>query len=98
MGGGEASRLQAEMLQLDLIDATGDTPAEEGTAPDPIKEPQPVTMDTYRPKRPTTLNLFPQVPRTQVSPSASFRPPPPDSGKASLQAFLDTPPSRRLAS
>lgn len=24
-------------------------------------------MDTYRPKRPTTLNLFPQVPRTQVS-------------------------------
>lgn len=23
-------------------------------------------MDTYRPKRPTTLNLFPQVPRTQV--------------------------------
>ncbi|XP_058017706.1 C-Jun-amino-terminal kinase-interacting protein 1 isoform X1 [Ahaetulla prasina] len=65
VGGGEASRLQAEMLQLDLIDATGDTPAEEGTAPDPIKEPQPVTMDTYRPKRPTTLNLFPQVPRTQ---------------------------------
>lgn len=26
----------------------------------------PVSMDTYRPKRPTTLNLFPQVPRTQV--------------------------------
>lgn len=26
----------------------------------------PFTMDTYRPKRPTTLNLFPQVPRTQV--------------------------------
>ncbi|XP_076878336.1 LOW QUALITY PROTEIN: C-Jun-amino-terminal kinase-interacting protein 1a [Brachyhypopomus gauderio] len=24
-----------------------------------------VVMDTYRPKRPTTLNLFPQVPRTQ---------------------------------
>jgi mitogen-activated protein kinase 8 interacting protein 1 len=23
--------------------------------------------DTYRPKRPTTLNLFPQVPRSQVS-------------------------------
>ncbi|XP_028583110.1 C-Jun-amino-terminal kinase-interacting protein 1 isoform X1 [Podarcis muralis] len=66
VGGGEASRLQAEMLQLDLIDATGDTPGDEGTAPEPIKkEPPPVTMDTYRPKRPTTLNLFPQVPRTQ---------------------------------
>lgn len=68
VGGGEASRLQAEMLQLDLIDATGETPAEEGKALEPIKkEPPPVTMDTYRPKRPTTLNLFPQVPRTQVS-------------------------------
>lgn len=56
------------MLQLDLIDATGETPGDEGTAPEPItKEPAPVTMDTYRPKRPTTLNLFPQVPRTQVS-------------------------------
>ncbi|XP_062974897.1 C-Jun-amino-terminal kinase-interacting protein 1 isoform X1 [Elgaria multicarinata webbii] len=66
VGGGEASRLQAEMLQLDLIDATGETPGEEGTAPELIKkEPPPVTMDTYRPKRPTTLNLFPQVPRTQ---------------------------------
>ncbi|XP_053134219.1 C-Jun-amino-terminal kinase-interacting protein 1 isoform X2 [Hemicordylus capensis] len=66
VGGGEASRLQAEMLQLDLIDATVETPADEGTAPEPIKkEPPPVTMDTYRPKRPTTLNLFPQVPRTQ---------------------------------
>uniref|UniRef100_A0A8D0BDG1 Mitogen-activated protein kinase 8 interacting protein 1 n=1 Tax=Salvator merianae TaxID=96440 RepID=A0A8D0BDG1_SALMN len=66
VGSGEASRLQAEILQLDLIDATGETPAEEGTAPEPIKkEIPPVTMDTYRPKRPTTLNLFPQVPRTQ---------------------------------
>ncbi|KYO21784.1 C-Jun-amino-terminal kinase-interacting protein 1 isoform B [Alligator mississippiensis] len=66
VGGGEASRLQAEMLQLDLIDAAGETPAEEETAPEKLKkEPLPVTMDTYRPKRPTTLNLFPQVPRTQ---------------------------------
>ncbi|KAM8807469.1 C-Jun-amino-terminal kinase-interacting protein 1 [Eudromia elegans] len=65
-GGGEASRLQAEMLQLDLIDAAGDTPAEEETAPEPLKkDPPPGTMDTYRPKRPTTLNLFPQVPRSQ---------------------------------
>uniref|UniRef100_A0A8C4WJM9 Mitogen-activated protein kinase 8 interacting protein 1 n=1 Tax=Gopherus evgoodei TaxID=1825980 RepID=A0A8C4WJM9_9SAUR len=66
VGGGEASRLQAEMLQLDLIDAAEETSAEEEIAPEPLKkEPPPVTMDTYRPKRPTTLNLFPQVPRTQ---------------------------------
>nr|XP_006124564.1 C-Jun-amino-terminal kinase-interacting protein 1 isoform X1 [Pelodiscus sinensis] len=68
VGSGEASRLQAEMLQLDLIDAAGETSAEEETASEPLKkEPPPVTMDTYRPKRPTTLNLFPQVPRTQCS-------------------------------
>lgn len=69
-GGGEASRLQAEMLQLDLIDAAGDAPAEEQTAPEPLqKEPPAGTTDVYRPKRPTTLNLFPQVPRSQVRPS-----------------------------
>uniref|UniRef100_A0A8D0F5S3 Mitogen-activated protein kinase 8 interacting protein 1 n=1 Tax=Strix occidentalis caurina TaxID=311401 RepID=A0A8D0F5S3_STROC len=65
-GGGEASRLQAEMLQLDLIDAAGEAPAEEQTAPEPLqKEPPAGTTDVYRPKRPTTLNLFPQVPRSQ---------------------------------
>ncbi|NXD80781.1 JIP1 protein, partial [Halcyon senegalensis] len=65
-GGGEGSRLQAEMLQLDLIDAAGDAPAEEQTAPEPLqKEPPAGTTDVYRPKRPTTLNLFPQVPRSQ---------------------------------
>ncbi|XP_048164138.1 C-Jun-amino-terminal kinase-interacting protein 1 isoform X1 [Corvus hawaiiensis] len=65
-GGGEASRLQAEMLQLDLIDAAGDTPAEEQTAPEPLqKDPPAGTTEVYRPKRPTTLNLFPQVPRSQ---------------------------------
>ncbi|NXF15888.1 JIP1 protein, partial [Rhodinocichla rosea] len=65
-GGGEASRLQAEMLQLDLIDAAGDTPAEEQTAPEPLqKDPPAATTEVYRPKRPTTLNLFPQVPRSQ---------------------------------
>lgn len=68
-GGGEASRLQAEMLQLDLIDAAGDAPAEEQTAPEPLqKDPPAGTTDVYRPKRPTTLNLFPQVPRSQVRP------------------------------
>lgn len=67
-GGGEGGRLQAEMLQLDLIDASGDAPAEEQTAPAPLqKEPPPASTDSYRPKRPTTLNLFPQVPRSQVS-------------------------------
>ncbi|XP_043938504.1 C-Jun-amino-terminal kinase-interacting protein 1 isoform X2 [Protopterus annectens] len=63
--GGELSRIQAEMLQLDLIDAVDEIPEEEEATTDPVKEPPPVTMDTYRPKRPTTLNLFPQVPRTQ---------------------------------
>ncbi|XP_028649662.1 C-Jun-amino-terminal kinase-interacting protein 1a [Erpetoichthys calabaricus] len=67
-GGSEASKLQAEMLQLDLIDAVDEIQDEEAELPikePPVKEPLPVTMDAYRPKRPTTLNLFPQVPRTQ---------------------------------
>lgn len=84
------------MLQMDLIDAAGDTPGAEdddeeeraarrpGAGP-PEAEPRQETVprgqsqgqgqgqgqgpgggDTYRPKRPTTLNLFPQVPRSQV--------------------------------
>ncbi|KPP66702.1 c-Jun-amino-terminal kinase-interacting protein 1-like, partial [Scleropages formosus] len=63
-----ASKLQAEMLHLDLIDAVGEIQDEEAALPStepPAQESAPVTMDTYRPKRPTTLNLFPQVPRTQ---------------------------------
>ncbi|KAG5848888.1 hypothetical protein ANANG_G00104230 [Anguilla anguilla] len=66
--GSVASKLQAEMLHLDLIDAVDDIQDEEAVLPTivpSVKEPAPVTMDTYRPKRPTTLNLFPQVPRTQ---------------------------------
>ncbi|XP_002934139.3 C-Jun-amino-terminal kinase-interacting protein 1 isoform X2 [Xenopus tropicalis] len=64
-GGGAASRIQAEMLQLDLIDAGQIT--EEETCPSAVSRPlAPPSMDTYRPKRPTTLNLFPQAaPRTQ---------------------------------
>lgn len=84
------------MLQMDLIDAAGDTPGAEDEeeedeeerraalrpgAPQPAAEPRqepaprsqgqsqgqgPGGGDTYRPKRPTTLNLFPQVPRSQV--------------------------------
>ncbi|KAG8438400.1 hypothetical protein GDO86_008905 [Hymenochirus boettgeri] len=52
------------MLKLDLIDAV-QIPEEEtlpAVAPRPVIPP---SMDTYRPKRPTTLNLFPQAPRTQ---------------------------------
>ncbi|XP_076970623.1 C-Jun-amino-terminal kinase-interacting protein 1 isoform X2 [Tamandua tetradactyla] len=91
-GGGAGSRLQAEMLQMDLIDAAGDTPGaddddeddeleraarrpgagppetESGQEPAPRVQsqgPGPGSGDTYRPKRPTTLNLFPQVPRSQ---------------------------------
>ncbi|XP_072278167.1 C-Jun-amino-terminal kinase-interacting protein 1 isoform X2 [Pyxicephalus adspersus] len=63
-GGGAASRIQAEMLQLDLIDA-GQIPEEETRPPVDPKPFLPPLMDTYRPKRPTTLNLFPQAPRTQ---------------------------------
>ncbi|XP_041416883.1 C-Jun-amino-terminal kinase-interacting protein 1 isoform X2 [Xenopus laevis] len=64
-GGGAASRIQAEMLQLDLIDA-GQIPEEETGPPAEPRPLAPPLMDTYRPKRPTTLNLFSQAaPRTQ---------------------------------
>uniref|UniRef100_A0A3B5AYX5 Mitogen-activated protein kinase 8 interacting protein 1 n=1 Tax=Stegastes partitus TaxID=144197 RepID=A0A3B5AYX5_9TELE len=70
---GAVGQLQAEMLHLDLIDGAdgyrGDKESSKASAiaPPPVtKDPAaPVTMDTYRPKRPTTLNLFPIVPRTQ---------------------------------
>ncbi|XP_051918428.1 C-Jun-amino-terminal kinase-interacting protein 1 isoform X2 [Hippocampus zosterae] len=69
---GAVGQLQAEMLHLDLIDGAGGFRGDKESskasiAPLPVtKDPTvPVTMDTYRPKRPTTLNLFPIVPRTQ---------------------------------
>ncbi|XP_068594688.1 C-Jun-amino-terminal kinase-interacting protein 1 [Brachionichthys hirsutus] len=70
---GAAGRLQAETLRLELIDGAdgyrGDKESLKAAAtatPPLLKDPAaPVTMDTYRPKRPTTLNLFPVVPRTQ---------------------------------
>lgn len=73
---GAVGQLQAEMLHLELIDGAdgyrGDKESSKASAiaaPALIKDPSaPVTMDTYRPKRPTTLNLFPIVPRTQVEP------------------------------
>ncbi|KAJ8248905.1 hypothetical protein GJAV_G00229030 [Gymnothorax javanicus] len=66
--GRACGRLQAAALHLDLIDAAGESLDERAVQPSserPVKDPAPVAMDTYRPKRPTTLNLFPQVPRTQ---------------------------------
>eukprot|EP00064_Thunnus_orientalis_P013919 superscaffoldBa00002337_g13960 len=70
---GAVGQLQAEMLHLDLIDGAdgyrGDKESLKASAiaPPPVTKDlaAPVTMDTYRPKRPTTLNLFPIVPRTQ---------------------------------
>uniref|UniRef100_A0A3B3BC68 Mitogen-activated protein kinase 8 interacting protein 1 n=1 Tax=Oryzias melastigma TaxID=30732 RepID=A0A3B3BC68_ORYME len=69
---GAVGQLQAEMLHLELIDGADSycvdkEPLKASALPPPvIKDPAaPVTMDTYRPKRPTTLNLFPIVPRTQ---------------------------------
>ncbi|KAL1247385.1 hypothetical protein QQF64_022761 [Cirrhinus molitorella] len=53
------------------VEAVDDNHKEEQGAGPPVTQPQlkdfipGVAMDTYRPKRPTTLNLFPQVPRTQ---------------------------------
>ncbi|XP_068170800.1 C-Jun-amino-terminal kinase-interacting protein 1 isoform X2 [Antennarius striatus] len=70
---GAVGQLRAEMLHLELIDGAdsyrGDRESCKASAvatPPLLKDPAaPVTMDTYRPKRPTTLNLFPIVPRTQ---------------------------------
>lgn len=77
---GAVGHLQAEMLHLELIDGAdgyrGDKESSKASAiapPPVIKDPAaPVTMDTYRPKRPTTLNLFPIVPRTQVEPELTL--------------------------
>ncbi|KAG7242662.1 hypothetical protein INR49_020035 [Caranx melampygus] len=79
---GAVGQLQAEMLHLDLIDGAdgyrGDKESLKASAiapPPATKDPAaPVTMDTYRPKRPTTLNLFPIVPRTQEKVSGSSSP------------------------
>lgn len=71
---GAVGQLQAEMLHLELIDGAdsyhGDIESSKASSVAPsavTKDPAAsATMDTYRPKRPTTLNLFPVVPRTQV--------------------------------
>ncbi|XP_060733213.1 C-Jun-amino-terminal kinase-interacting protein 1 isoform X2 [Tachysurus vachellii] len=61
---GAAGHVCSETLPIETIGGaegthTGDTHATSARSKDTY------TMDTYRPKRPTTLNLFPQVPRTQ---------------------------------
>ncbi|XP_029624734.1 uncharacterized protein LOC115203843 [Salmo trutta] len=70
---GAVGQLQAEMLHLDLIDGADgyhddkESSKPSSTAPLPVTEdPTLETMDIYRPKRPTTLNLFPMVPHTQA--------------------------------
>uniref|UniRef100_A0A3B3V611 Mitogen-activated protein kinase 8 interacting protein 1 n=1 Tax=Poecilia latipinna TaxID=48699 RepID=A0A3B3V611_9TELE len=70
---GAVGQFQAEMLHLELIDGADgyrgdkDTLKASAVATVPVTKDSgaPVTMDTYRPKRPTTLNLFPIVPRSQ---------------------------------
>uniref|UniRef100_A0A3P9Q6Y9 Mitogen-activated protein kinase 8 interacting protein 1 n=1 Tax=Poecilia reticulata TaxID=8081 RepID=A0A3P9Q6Y9_POERE len=70
---GAVGQFQAEMLHLELIDGADgyrgdkDTLKASAVATAPVTKDSgaPVTMDTYRPKRPTTLNLFPIVPRSQ---------------------------------
>ncbi|XP_063044329.1 C-Jun-amino-terminal kinase-interacting protein 1 [Engraulis encrasicolus] len=72
---GAVGHIQAEILHLDLIDAADGNHEQEvrpvvakaTKAASVAKNPAApaCAMDTYRPKRPTTLNLFPQVPRSQ---------------------------------
>lgn len=77
---GAVGQFQAEMLHLELIDGADgyrgdkDTSKASTVASAPVTKDSgaPVTMDTYRPKRPTTLNLFPIVPRSQVWPGLSY--------------------------
>lgn len=65
---GAAGQIQAETHPSHLTDAADRSKRvacrHDGKAP--MDSVVPVSMDAYRPKRPTTLNLFPQVPRTQV--------------------------------
>ncbi|XP_051510612.1 C-Jun-amino-terminal kinase-interacting protein 1-like isoform X2 [Myxocyprinus asiaticus] len=69
MEAGAVAQIQSEEQPLHLIDALDRTPRaacqHDSKAPTMDSPALPVTMDTYRPKRPTTLNLFPQIPRTQ---------------------------------
>ncbi|RXN23819.1 C-Jun-amino-terminal kinase-interacting 1-like protein [Labeo rohita] len=61
---GAAGQIQAETHPLHLTDAA-DRVACRHDGKASMDSAVSVSMDTYRPKRPTTLNLFPQVPRTQ---------------------------------
>uniref|UniRef100_A0A672TFS5 Mitogen-activated protein kinase 8 interacting protein 1 n=1 Tax=Sinocyclocheilus grahami TaxID=75366 RepID=A0A672TFS5_SINGR len=61
---GAAGQIQAETHPSHLTDAAHRSQRVAYRAS--MDSAVPVSMDAYRPKRPTTLNLFPQVPRTQV--------------------------------
>ncbi|XP_016346166.1 C-Jun-amino-terminal kinase-interacting protein 1 [Sinocyclocheilus anshuiensis] len=60
---GAAGQIQAETHPSHLTDAAHRSQRVACRAS--MDSAVPVSMDAYRPKRPTTLNLFPQVPRTQ---------------------------------
>ncbi|XP_059374275.1 C-Jun-amino-terminal kinase-interacting protein 1 [Carassius carassius] len=64
---GAAGQIQAETHPAHLTDAADRSQRvacrHDGKAS--MDSSVPISMDAYRPKRPTTLNLFPQVPRTQ---------------------------------
>ncbi|XP_048042096.1 C-Jun-amino-terminal kinase-interacting protein 1 [Megalobrama amblycephala] len=64
---GAVGQIQAETHPLHLTDAVDRSQrvACRYDSKPSMDSAAPFTMDTYRPKRPTTLNLFPQVPRTQ---------------------------------
>ncbi|XP_052399895.1 C-Jun-amino-terminal kinase-interacting protein 1 [Carassius gibelio] len=69
--GGILEEEEEEENERRPVDPFDDNHKEVQGAGPPVTQPQlkdfipAVAMDTYRPKRPTTLNLFPQVPRTQ---------------------------------
>ncbi|KAI4889030.1 hypothetical protein NFI96_021678 [Prochilodus magdalenae] len=68
---GAVGTVKADLEQLEPIDSGGDLLEPKAHGKHPA---EPVIMDTYRPKRPTTLNLFPQVPRTQCAHCCSTEP------------------------
>ncbi|XP_009301942.1 C-Jun-amino-terminal kinase-interacting protein 1 [Danio rerio] len=64
---GAEGQIQPETQPLHLTDAAdrSQTLACRHDSKASMDSAVPVSMEAYRPKRPTTLNLFPQVPRTQ---------------------------------
>ncbi|NXH40641.1 JIP1 protein, partial [Dicaeum eximium] len=66
IGMGRIASSGRQRCRMCLMEAARPRGSGEQTAPEPLqKEPPAGTTEVYRPKRPTTLNLFPQVPRSQ---------------------------------